>query len=241
MAVTFNPFTGNLDFTGSSSGTNLSYTASTRLLESSTGDDVTLPLFATNSTNAGLVPGSSTGGTTNFLRADGTWAAPPSGGGGGTKSLNNWDALSNHPPATNFATLDTRNSIAVLEFDSSVEESSAFIGVIPEGANLSSGILVRLWWMGDTATSGTVRWAAQFERSGTDLDSDSFDTSTEANGTANSTSGIETVTQITCTSIDSLSAGDRFRLKVSRKAADVVNDTMLGDAQLVAVEIRQVA
>lgn len=63
-------------------GTDLSYTASTRSLESSTGNDVTLPLFSTSSTDAGLVPGSSTGGTTNFLRADGTWAAPPSGGAG---------------------------------------------------------------------------------------------------------------------------------------------------------------
>jgi hypothetical protein len=56
----------------------LSYTASTRLLASSTGTDVTLPLFG--STDAGLVGGSG-GGTTNFLRADGSWAAPPSGGG----------------------------------------------------------------------------------------------------------------------------------------------------------------
>jgi hypothetical protein len=31
----------------------------------------------------GLAPASG-GGTTNFLRADGTWAAPPSGGGDGT-------------------------------------------------------------------------------------------------------------------------------------------------------------
>lgn len=81
MAFVFNPLTGNFDIT--SGGTDLSYTASTRLLESSTGSDVTLPLFETNSANAGLVPGSLTGGTTNFLRADGTWAAPPSGGGGG--------------------------------------------------------------------------------------------------------------------------------------------------------------
>lgn len=59
--------------------TDLSYTASTRLLASSTGVDATLPLFT--STDAGLTP-SSGGGTTNFLRADGTWAAPPTGGGG---------------------------------------------------------------------------------------------------------------------------------------------------------------
>lgn len=58
--------------------TDLSYTASTRLLASSTGVDVTLPLFT--STEAGLTPLSG-GGTTNFLRADGTWAAPPGGGG----------------------------------------------------------------------------------------------------------------------------------------------------------------
>ena len=58
---------------GGGSATDLSYTASTRLLASSTGADVTLPLFT--STEAGLTPLSG-GGTTNFLRADGTWVAP---------------------------------------------------------------------------------------------------------------------------------------------------------------------
>lgn len=60
--------------------TDLAYTASTRLLASSTGADVALPLVS--SADAGLAPASG-GGTTNFLRADGTWAAPPGGGGGG--------------------------------------------------------------------------------------------------------------------------------------------------------------
>jgi hypothetical protein len=58
-------------------GTDLSYTAASRLLASSTGADVTLPLLT--STDAGLAPASG-GGTTNFLRADGTWAAPAGGG-----------------------------------------------------------------------------------------------------------------------------------------------------------------
>lgn len=35
---------------------------------------------------AGLVPASG-GGTTNFLRADGTWAAPPAGGGSGVTDI----------------------------------------------------------------------------------------------------------------------------------------------------------
>ena len=59
--------------------TDLSYTAATRVLASSTGADATLPLFT--SADAGLVPGSG-GGTDNFLRADGTWASPPAGSSG---------------------------------------------------------------------------------------------------------------------------------------------------------------
>lgn len=51
-------------------GTNLSYTASTRLLQSSTGSGANLPLVT--STNAGLAPASG-GGTSTFLRSDGTW------------------------------------------------------------------------------------------------------------------------------------------------------------------------
>jgi hypothetical protein len=49
------------------------------LLTSSTGTGVTLPLFTSGA--PGLVQQSG-GGTTNFLRADGTWQPPPGGGGG---------------------------------------------------------------------------------------------------------------------------------------------------------------
>jgi hypothetical protein len=60
--------------------TDLGYTAATRDLTSSTGTAVNLPLFT--DTEDGLTPASG-GGTTNFLRADGTWAAPGGGGGSG--------------------------------------------------------------------------------------------------------------------------------------------------------------
>jgi hypothetical protein len=53
--------------------TNLSYDDSTRVLSSSTGSGVTLPVFASGV--AGLVPATSSGGTTTFLRADGEFAA----------------------------------------------------------------------------------------------------------------------------------------------------------------------
>ena len=159
----------------------------------------------------------------------------------GTKTLARFTASDNNPPASSFATLDTRNSLLVLDFDDASVESAVFVGQIPDGAVLTSGISVRLYWMATSATTGNVRWRAEFEADGTDLDSDSFDTSTEATGAANGTSGIETLTTFTCTTIDSLSAGDRFRLRISRVGNDGTNDTMSGDAELVTVELRQVA
>lgn len=70
----------NLTFTGgilAATSTDLTYTTATRSLNSSSGADVVLPLFS--ATDAGLTPLSG-GGTSNFLRADGTWAAPAGGG-----------------------------------------------------------------------------------------------------------------------------------------------------------------
>jgi hypothetical protein len=150
-------------------------------------------------------------------------------------------AKDNQPPATAFATLDTRNSIAVLDFDAATDESAIFSGVIPDYADLSSGLKIRLAWMATTATSGNVRWGVQFERSNTDLDADSFDTATFVTSAANGTSGIVTVAEITATNIDSLAVGDTFRIRIYRDADDATNDTMTGDAELIAIEVQQVA
>lgn len=158
------------------------------------------------------------------------------------RTIQRFTPLDNQPPATNFATLDTRNSIAVLDFDDgATNEGSTFVGVIPEGANLSSGILVRIFWAATSATSGNCRWGVQFEDFGTDIDTDSFDTATEGHSATSGTSGIVNVTQITCTTIDNLAAGDQFRVRIYRDSSDTTNDTMAGDAELVAVELRQVA
>lgn len=177
--------------------------------------------------------GSGTASSSTFLAGDQSWKAVTT-----TKTLQRFTARDNQPPASNFATLDTRNSVLVLEYDAATEESATFVGVINEAATLTSGLVVRIWWMGDTATSGNVRWGVQFERSGTDLDADSYDTNAQVTSAANATSGVESVAEITITTIDSLAAGDRFRLRVYRVAADATNDTMTGDAQLVAVEVR---
>jgi hypothetical protein len=159
---------------------------------------------------------------------------------GGSKTYAVFTALDNQPPATAFATLDTRNSIAVLDFDDATDESAVFVSIIPEGASLGSGLKIRLHWMATTATSGNVVWDVSLERMNTDLDSDSFDTIASGTAAASGTSGILTVTEITLTTIDSVTAGDGFRLKVTRDANNG-SDTMTGDAELVVCEVRSAA
>jgi hypothetical protein len=74
ISLIYNPVKNTITIDGSAGGaTDLTYIAATRVLESSSGTDVTLPLVT--SANAGLAPASG-GGTSNFLRADATWAAP---------------------------------------------------------------------------------------------------------------------------------------------------------------------
>lgn len=184
-----------------------------------------------------------TTGTTRTLTvpdASGTIALLETLPAGGSKTYATFTATDNQPPATAFATLDTRNSIAVLDFDDATDESAVFVSIIPEGAALGSGLKIRLHWMATTATSGNCVWDVALERMTTDLDSDSFDTIASGTAAANGTSGVLTVTEITLTNIDGVTAGDGFRLKVTRDANNG-SDTMSGDAELVAVEIRSAA
>jgi len=158
-----------------------------------------------------------------------------------SKTIAFFNASDNQPPLTNYATLDTRNSILVLDFDGgSTNEEAVFVGVIPEVANLSSGLDVRINWMSTNETSGQCRWGVQFQKMNTDTDTDSFDDATEAHSTTSATAGIPTITTITATSIDSLASGDFFRMKIYRDASDTTNDTMVGDAELISVELRRV-
>jgi hypothetical protein len=173
-----------------------------------------------------------------FYRKDDTGTEFPIGAG--TKTFVTFTPDNNQPPATNFATLDTRNSIAVLDFDDSTDESAIFVSIAPEGANLASGLTIRLIWTATTATSGDVVWDASLERLNTDINSDSFDTAASVTTTTNGTSGVPNYSTITLTTIDSLAVGDGFRLKINRDANNG-SDTMTGDAELIAVEVQQVA
>lgn len=180
------------------------------------------------------------------LQTKGAGANPQwsTNGGGGGATLAVLTALNNEPPAASYATLDTRNAHPVLDFDDSADEAAVFRGVLLRGYQ-GGGITVRIIWMATSATTGTVRWAAFIERddTGTDLDSSSFASAQTVGASTNATSGIPTYTDIAFTAgaqMDSLAAGEMFRVNITRDADGTTGtDNMAGDAELLAIEIRE--
>ena len=149
----------------------------------------------------------------------------------------------NEPPSSNFATIDLRNLHPVLDFDASTNEDAIFSGVLPQNYAGTTGVTVYLHYAMSSATSGDIDWDVAFERIGDqqlDIDGDSFAAVKSVdNTTVTGTSGNVDVVSVAFTNgadMDSVVKGESFRLLVRRLAAD---DTATGDAELVAVEIRE--
>ncbi len=94
----------------------LSYTASTRTISNTAGDDIVLPLVS--SAEAGLAPASG-GGSANFLRADGVWAVP-SGGGGSAPSLSKSITIPNPSEDDDVTIFYTPVAISVSQLNSHI-------------------------------------------------------------------------------------------------------------------------
>ena len=149
----------------------------------------------------------------------------------------------NEPPSSNYMTLDTRNGHPVLDADASTDEEAVFSGIMPQHYAGTTGVTVYIHYSMSTATSNNVVWQAAFERIGDgqqDVDSDGFEA---FNGTGQvavpGTSGHVDIASIAFTDgadMDSVEAGDLFRIKVTRDAS---SDDAAGDAELHAVEIRE--
>lgn len=161
------------------------------------------------------------------------------------QTLCRFTPAANQPPSSAYATPDVRNGLLVLDFDAAADENAIFVDVLPRNYG-GGGLTVYIHWMASTATTGSCRWQAAIERhlAGTDdSDADSFAAAQSAGGTAVTPSGTEIVTAITFTNgaqMDSLAVGERFRLKVTRDADGTSGtDDMAGDAELVAIEIKE--
>lgn len=153
--------------------------------------------------------------------------------------------LNNEPPATIYATLDLRNYHPCLDFDGATDEEAVFTGILPRHY-AGGGLTVYLHVGFASATSGNAYWSVSIERmdDGTlDLDADSFAAVQSAAGNPNGTSGIMTLSTITFTSgaqMDSLAAGEMFRLKVRRDAdGSAGTDDVTTDAELYGIEIKE--
>ena len=151
--------------------------------------------------------------------------------------------LSNEPPASNFASFDTRNNHVVLDFDASTNESAVFSGIMPQHYTGTTGVTVYIHYAMTSATSGDIDWDVCFERIGDqqlDIDADSFAAANSIdNTTVPGTAGNVDVVSVAFTNgadMDSVAAGESFRIKITRDAS---SDTASGDAELFKIEIRE--
>jgi hypothetical protein len=145
-------------------------------------------------------------------------------------------------PASAFSQLDSRNAHPVVAFDASSKEGALFTGIMPHNYG-GGGVNVILWWISASATTGAVVWNSSFERNdtGTNVTSDHFATAQAVTTTTAGTSGLpvsSTIAHSSGAQMSSVVAGDQFRIKIERDAANA-SDTMSGDAQLMAIEIRE--
>ena len=148
----------------------------------------------------------------------------------------------NEPPATNFATFDTRNAHPVLDFDDTTEEKAVFSAVLPRHYG-AGGLSVNIHWASTGTATGTVVWQSAFETIGTaqDMDADGFATGNNGTAAIPATVGALGTVNIAHTDgaqVDSLAVGQTFRIAVTREVADA-QDSMVGDAELRAVEVRE--
>ena len=148
----------------------------------------------------------------------------------------------NEPPAANYATLDLRNQHPCLDFDKATNETAIFSAIMPRNY-AGGGVSVYLHYAMTVVEANTVDWDVAFERIGDqvlDIDGDSFAAVNSVdNTTIPATTGLVDVVVVTFTDgadMDSVAAGELFRLSVTR---DAVNDDADDDAELYAVEIKE--
>lgn len=164
-------------------------------------------------------------------------------------------ALDNEPPAANFATrssllaasADTDESlIPVLLFDPDANEHAEFSGVLPDNYD-GGGLTITLFWTVDVGT-GNVKWDATFKSFTTDVDNiittafgaaPSGNSVTAAAPSSNHDVINDDLTVTDGADMDSLAAGEYFRLRITRDAVDAADTVNSDDAELIAIYITE--
>lgn len=162
-------------------------------------------------------------------------------------------AHDNEPPDADYATLDTilvassdepDDVVPVLDFDpGATNEHAEFSGILPANYG-GGGLTVTLVWASD-ATTGNVKWDVAFKSFTVDVDDiDSkayaaIQTATEATASAAGELQYTDVTFTDGAQMDSLAAGEYFRMRVTRDSADAADTMDSNDAELVAAYITE--
>ena len=149
------------------------------------------------------------------------------------------------PPSASYAIPNLRNGHLVWSFSGTADEELVFEGVLPPHYG-GGGLTIDTWWSLVSATSGSFRVQTSIERmdvSSLDIDADSFAAANSAGGTAPGTSGQfvkVTVTHTSGAEMDSLVAGEPFRLKVRRDADGTSGtDDITTKAELLRVLVKE--
>ena len=143
-------------------------------------------------------------------------------------------------PNSGGAYFNTRNDRTVVAFESVVNRSVIFAGIIPQNF-AGNDIQVRLALSAANAIGPEdTTFGVEFD----ELSSDRSDTwGTQVSGTATlpTTAGEIFVGPLTVVNanLDSLAAGDPFRLRITR-LAEAGTDNAAGDVELHALELREV-
>jgi len=150
------------------------------------------------------------------------------------------EPLSNRPPATNYASVDLRNGFVILDFDDTSNEEALFLAVLP--SHYSGGqIKAIVTWTSSTATTGSAKLRVEATRiaSGANLDSlPLVDGTADFTVSAPTTSGKLVTSQSVPINTGGAAAGDLLLAGVTRLASDAA-DTLVGDIELVSLEIRE--
>ena len=154
--------------------------------------------------------------------------------------------LDGEPPATNYATLDTITAATgvrpVLDFDGATDETIIFSGVMPSNYD-GGGITCVAWAATSAGNTANVALEMAFEQvaDGGNLAAGGSDFA--AVNTTGAVAGAATniLFDLTCTftdgaDMDSVVAGDAYRLKVTR---DIGIASNTDDLQLLVIEVRE--
>lgn len=161
-----------------------------------------------------------------------------------------FEATAAVPTATAGATIGRRSGgstpaeqFYILQFDAASDQSADLRDIMPQHYG-GGGLTCRIVWGAATATTGNVVWNLAFrsiEDDTEDIDSSHTYTANAVTDAAPTASGEYTAAVITFTDgadMDSVGAGDPFILRITRDANNG-SDTMAGNAEVIAIEIRE--